>query len=125
MQGLLRIIAASVRGVAQPGSVLAWGASGRRFKSSRPDQSRYKKAGSCPAFSLPSRKAFGARFITARPIDPEFKSLVDEQLQATPQYDGRSQVFARFLHENFRYIVPGPGACIREVAQCFESHCPR
>ena len=27
------------RGVAQPGSVLAWGASGRRFKSSRPDQS--------------------------------------------------------------------------------------
>ena len=26
------------RGVAQPGSVLAWGASGRRFKSSRPDQ---------------------------------------------------------------------------------------
>ena len=27
-----------LRGVAQPGSVLAWGASGRRFKSSRPDQ---------------------------------------------------------------------------------------
>ena len=26
------------RGVAQPGSVLAWGASGRWFKSSRPDQ---------------------------------------------------------------------------------------
>ena len=26
------------RGVAQPGSVLAWGASGRRFKSFRPDQ---------------------------------------------------------------------------------------
>lgn len=25
------------RGVAQPGSVLAWGASGRRFKSFRPD----------------------------------------------------------------------------------------
>ena len=25
------------RGVAQPGSVLAWGASGRRFKSGRPD----------------------------------------------------------------------------------------
>ena len=28
----------AVRGVAQSGSVLAWGASGRRFKSSRPDQ---------------------------------------------------------------------------------------
>ena len=27
------------RGVAQPGSVLAWGASGRPFKSARPDQS--------------------------------------------------------------------------------------
>jgi len=26
-----------IRGVAQPGSVLAWGASGRRFKSGRPD----------------------------------------------------------------------------------------
>ena len=26
-----------VRGVAQPGSALAWGASGRWFKSSRPD----------------------------------------------------------------------------------------
>lgn len=25
------------RGVAQPGSVLAWGASGRRFKSGRPE----------------------------------------------------------------------------------------
>ena len=26
------------RGVAQPGSARAWGARGRRFKSSRPDQ---------------------------------------------------------------------------------------
>jgi hypothetical protein len=26
------------RGVAQPGSALAWGASGRPFKSARPDQ---------------------------------------------------------------------------------------
>ena len=26
------------RGVAQPGSVLAWGASGRPFKSAHPDQ---------------------------------------------------------------------------------------
>ncbi len=26
------------RGVAQPGSALVWGTSGRRFKSSRPDQ---------------------------------------------------------------------------------------
>lgn len=32
-----RTIAAS-RGVAQPGSVHAWGACGRWFKSSRPDQ---------------------------------------------------------------------------------------
>ena len=30
----------SNRGVAQPGSVLAWGASGRRFKSFRPDQAQ-------------------------------------------------------------------------------------
>ena len=29
---------ATVRGVAQPGSVLAWGARGREFKSLRPDQ---------------------------------------------------------------------------------------
>ena len=28
----------SSRDVAQPGSALAWGARGRRFKSSRPDQ---------------------------------------------------------------------------------------
>ncbi len=28
------------RGVAQPGSALAWGARGRRFKSGRPDQHR-------------------------------------------------------------------------------------
>ncbi len=27
-----------VRGVAQPGSALAWGARGRKFESSRPDQ---------------------------------------------------------------------------------------
>ena len=31
--------AATVRGVAQPGSVLAWGARGPEFKSRRPDQS--------------------------------------------------------------------------------------
>ena len=31
------IIHALIRGVAQPGSALAWGASGRRFKSFRPD----------------------------------------------------------------------------------------
>jgi hypothetical protein len=29
---------ADFRDVAQPGSALAWGASGRRFKSGRPDQ---------------------------------------------------------------------------------------
>ncbi len=29
---------ADCRDVAQPGSALAWGASGRRFKSGRPDQ---------------------------------------------------------------------------------------
>lgn len=28
----------NLRGVAQPGSALVWGASGRRFKSGRPDQ---------------------------------------------------------------------------------------
>ena len=30
-----------IRGVAQPGSASAWGAEGRRFKSGRPDQSRF------------------------------------------------------------------------------------
>ena len=39
------------RGVAQPGSVPAWGAGGRRFKSSRPDQ---KKSGNLNMASLPS-----------------------------------------------------------------------
>jgi hypothetical protein len=34
---VLRIRSLSTRGVAQPGSALAWGASGRRFKSCRPD----------------------------------------------------------------------------------------
>ncbi len=29
------------RGVAQPGSALVWGASGRRFKSGRPDQNSF------------------------------------------------------------------------------------
>ncbi len=32
---------ASVRGVAQPGSALAWGARGREFESRRPDQTDY------------------------------------------------------------------------------------
>ncbi|CRI62878.1 hypothetical protein THIOKS11020015 [Thiocapsa sp. KS1] len=31
---------ASYRGVAQPGSAPEWGSGGRRFKSSRPDQSK-------------------------------------------------------------------------------------
>lgn len=31
-----------LRGVAQPGSALAWGASGRQFKSARPDQIKFK-----------------------------------------------------------------------------------
>ena len=35
-EGIMR--APNGRGVAQPGSALAWGARGRRFKSSRPDQ---------------------------------------------------------------------------------------
>ncbi|CAG9197771.1 hypothetical protein BVI2075_230194 [Burkholderia vietnamiensis] len=34
----LSVIISFFRGVAQPGSVPAWGAGGRRFKSSRPDQ---------------------------------------------------------------------------------------
>ena len=44
------------RGVAQPGSVPAWGAGGREFKSRRPDQYikalRIQKAGLEPAFCL-------------------------------------------------------------------------
>lgn len=34
------MVSSRFRGVAQPGSVLAWGASGRRFKSFRPDQAQ-------------------------------------------------------------------------------------
>ena len=37
-------ISAFGRGVAQPGSALAWGARGRRFKSSRPDQYQYPES---------------------------------------------------------------------------------
>ena len=40
LQSLLDLLTTervSQRGVAQPGSALAWGASGRRFKSCRPD----------------------------------------------------------------------------------------
>jgi hypothetical protein len=41
------------RGVAQPGSVLAWGARGRKFESSRPDQlnQRLSESRRNPAFS--------------------------------------------------------------------------
>ena len=38
------------RGVAQPGSAPAWGAGGRRFKSSRPDQLFYRTAKSSPLY---------------------------------------------------------------------------
>ncbi len=38
--GARRCYSFSMRGVAQPGSALVWGTSGRRFKSSRPDQTR-------------------------------------------------------------------------------------
>ena len=39
------------RGVAQPGSALHWGCSGRRFKSCRPDQI-IKKASLAEAFLI-------------------------------------------------------------------------
>jgi hypothetical protein len=39
------------RGVAQPGSALVWGTSGRRFKSSRPDQTKCCVAGNSPLLS--------------------------------------------------------------------------
>ena len=41
------IIDSVIRGVAQPGSVLAWGASGRRFKSFRPDQLQARHRAAC------------------------------------------------------------------------------
>jgi hypothetical protein len=44
------------RGVAQPGSALAWGASGRWFKSSRPDQFSFlaeKEKSQLSVFSSP------------------------------------------------------------------------
>lgn len=39
-----------VRGVAQPGSALEWGSSGRTFKSSRPDQERLVLTGPAVSF---------------------------------------------------------------------------
>ncbi len=41
---VLDAIIPAVRGVAQPGSALAWGARGRKFESSRPDQESGKGA---------------------------------------------------------------------------------
>ena len=40
------------RGVAQPGSVLAWGASGRPFKSARPDQFKHLVSHELPLSSF-------------------------------------------------------------------------
>ncbi len=40
------------RGVAQPGSAPEWGSGGRRFKSSRPDQSIKSRHRQMPAFSV-------------------------------------------------------------------------
>ncbi len=42
---LAGFVAIEYRGVAQPGSAPAWGAGGRRFKSSRPDQFRFSGYG--------------------------------------------------------------------------------
>jgi hypothetical protein len=42
------------RGVAQPGSVLAWGARGRVFESLRPDQLHQRVAAMRPFFILPT-----------------------------------------------------------------------
>ena len=45
----LRIAGKGPRGVAQPGSALAWGASGRWFESSHPDRSRGRLIGDDPS----------------------------------------------------------------------------
>ena len=63
----------SNRGVAQPGSALHWGCSGRRFKSCRPDQ-LIKKATFQVAFFINRRSG-------------RFRGLKrpDSQIEATPQ----------------------------------------
>jgi hypothetical protein len=59
---------ATSRGVAQPGSVLAWGASGRRFKSSRPDQKQSKRPIIRLAFCFVEGPAFHWSNGTASPL---------------------------------------------------------
>ncbi len=76
--------ATRVRGVAQPGSVLAWGARGREFESRRPDQllrGLQNKNPACCRFLLLKIVVFlvyfmvfnrtGARSLTDRCIDFE------------------------------------------------------
>lgn len=54
------VVDSSHRDVAQPGSAFAWGASGRWFESSHPDQ--YKKIKTdtekCPLFLYPLKAQF-------------------------------------------------------------------
>ena len=55
-----------MRGVAQSGSALAWGASGRRFKSSRPDHFYTKRGTEGTPFLMIAHS-------TATPLTPLIK----------------------------------------------------
>ena len=54
----LNSISPTSRGVAQPGSALEWGSSGRWFKSSRPDHKSYTKAQNKERFGLSFRENY-------------------------------------------------------------------
>ena len=71
MPALLRHVA-TVRGVAQPGSVLVWGTRGRKFKSCRPDQNISKKPALRWLFLFMSSVLSFALFI---PVAVAFKLL--------------------------------------------------
>src|SRR5882762_1647386 len=71
------------RGVAQPGSALAWGASGRWFKSSRPDQ---LKAADSPRETVVGSAAFDFGQLDPRlsgaPFDIQLGLFIDAALEA-------------------------------------------
>ena len=57
-----------IRGVAQPGSALAWGASGRWFESSRPDCVMYQKTSK-------ARKSMVCGFSYPHSISKKYKEI--------------------------------------------------
>ncbi len=93
--------------MAQPGSALAWGARGRRFKSSRPDHSSRATAAHRPVPSTRSRAAtwayrIGAAFV--RTVPPRVSYLVADTVAAACLL---LRPFERTaLNENLRRVLP-------------------